>query len=267
MSSSFPCSLREIQELIKQCGNISELWDLKFDVPEFNNSNLGGLQKNRILGIFLWTKEKEKNSITTNEIKKEFEKFFNIEISRSNVSTYLNQLTHEGVLEKEKKGKIVDYKISHDPPMLFNRQPFWVVYNFCIYPSYVCRLSFFANKLTMAKVRNKEEMHVMELICINTIINRLDKCSICKYGNKEKHLKLKLQAEEYFKDKTKLIPNELKVYIEKLAELEIFGGEKIFSILNWPKITGKIMYFASKYKENLKNQEVLDQRMVEMKAT
>ena len=267
MSSFLPCNLKEIREVIKDYPKeIAELWDIRYDVPEFDNSNLGGLQKNRILGLFLWAKENEKEFIVTNDITKDFSKFYNSDISRSNISTYLNQLTKEGVLNKNKKGKHVDYYIAHDPPMAFSQNPFWVVYNFCIYPSYLCRASFFANKLKIARTRSKEEVQIMELILINTIINRFQKCSICKYGDKEKLLALNKRVLDYFQDMTKLLPKELKVYIDKLAELEIFGGEKL-GILNWPKITGKIMYFANKYKEFLKNQEVLNQKIVEMNAT
>ena len=268
MSSSFPCNLKEIKDVMKDYPNvIQEIWDIRFDLPEIDNSNLGGLQKNRILGLFLWAREKEKDLVVTNEIKSDFLKFYRSNISRSNISTYLNQLTKEGVLGKKKKGKSVDYNMAHDPPVQFNQKPFWVVYNFCIYPSYLCRLSFFANKLKMARARNTDDFQIIELIIINTILNRLQKCSICKYGDREKHLKLRNNVQEIFKDKTKLLPTELKVYIEKLAELEVFGGEKVFGILNWPKITGKIMYFANKYKDSLKNQEVLNQKIVEMNAT
>ena len=54
-----------------------KFWDLKHDIPEETNKDLGGLQKNRILGIFLWLKEGEKTLVTTNEIKDNYEKFFN----------------------------------------------------------------------------------------------------------------------------------------------------------------------------------------------
>ncbi|MHA1785741.1 MAG: hypothetical protein ACTSX4_04005, partial [Candidatus Helarchaeota archaeon] len=183
MSSSFPCNLREIEEVLKDYQDINELWNIRFDVPDINKSSIGELQKNRILGLFLWFKEKEKDFVTTADIKKDFEKFYNNKISRSNISTYLNQLTKDGVLQKEKKGKVVEYKFARDPPIIFNEEPFWLIYNFCIFPNYVCRMSFFANKLKLAKTRNKEEIQILELILFSSIVKRLEKCSICKHGD------------------------------------------------------------------------------------
>ena len=121
MSSSFPCNLKEISNVIQDYPKEIAVWDQKFDVPEIDNSNLGGLQKNRILGLFLWSKEKEKELVSTNEIQKDFVKFYNSDISRSNISTYLNQLTKDGVLGKEKKGKTVEYQMVHNPPLEMKR--------------------------------------------------------------------------------------------------------------------------------------------------
>ena len=71
---------------------------------------------------------------------------------------------------------------------------------------------------------------------------------------------MKKEYNEYCKDRAKLLPKELKIYIDKLGEIEIFGGEKV-GIVQWPKITGKIMYFANKYKVDIKNQFDLNKKL------
>jgi len=261
MSSSFPCNFKELREILKEYPKMDKLWNLKHDAPEESNKDLGGLQKNRILGIFLWFREGEKSLITTNEIKDNYEKFFKINgISRSNISTYLNQLCKNGVLKKHKAGKEVEYGIAQEPPVLYDQNPFWLIYNFCILPNYLCRMSYFANKLNIAKSRNTEEIQLMELILINLIKNRINKCCLCRYGDTDKHELINNEFNEFYKDRTKLFPKELKVYLDKLGEIEIFGGEKV-GIVHWPKITGKIMYFANKHKEDIKNQDSLNKKL------
>ena len=260
MEALFYCDLKAIEEYAKEFKDLKDIAMVIFDRPEELKSNLGQLQKNRILGIFLWLKETSSDKVTTNRIETEYKKFFK-QISRSSISNYLNQLVKENVLVKEKKGKQVYYKIAHELPDKIEGDPFWFVKNFCIYPIYICRTSYFARKLRIEK--SEEGAFVYKLINYNLIRNRLKKCSVCPFGiKKEYEVVLKLLDNQYMTLKN-LLPKELINYVENMfGELKIFNGISLFP--SWTIVKERIFEFSNKFKREIKDQLKTFEKEIEM---
>ncbi|MHA1379831.1 MAG: hypothetical protein ACTSRG_15780 [Candidatus Helarchaeota archaeon] len=250
MEALFYCDIKAIEEYTKNFKELKDLCMAIFDKPDLLKSNLGQLQKNRILGIFLWLKDTNIDKVTTNKIEIEYKKLFK-PISRSSVSNYLNQLEKEGVLKKEKLRKNVYYEIAHDIPSEISGDPFWYLRNFCIYPIYICRTSYFARKLRIEK--NREETYIFKLINFNLIKNRIKKCALCPFGIKKEYENILLKLEKQYMTLKNLLPKELVEYIENyLGEIKIFNGISLFP--SWTIVKEKIDEFANKYKKELKAQ-------------
>ena len=250
MEALFYCDFQAIDQYAKEFEGLKDICMKVFDKPEKDKSSLGPLQKNRILGIFLWLKETNVEKTTTQKIENEYKKFFK-PISRSSISNYLNQLIRENVLKKEKVGKTVNYELAHEIPTMLNSDPFWFVKNFCIYPIYTCRLSYFARKLRIEK--NKEVAYIYKLINYNLIKNRTKKCLVCPFGNKEIYTIVLNKLEKQYLTLKNLIPRELIEYIETtLGELRIFNGISLFP--GWTRIKEKIDEFANEFRKELKTQ-------------
>ncbi|MHA1299409.1 MAG: helix-turn-helix domain-containing protein [Candidatus Helarchaeota archaeon] len=250
MEALYYCDLKAIEDYAKEFKGLDKISLVIFDRPESLKSNLGQLQKNRILGIFLWLKNTKKDNVTTNKIETEYKKFFK-PISRSSISNYLNQLVKENVLKKEKVGKEVFYKIAHEIPSIIQGDPFWFVRNFCIYPVYICRTSYFARKLRIEK--NREETYIFKLINYNLIKNRLKKCALCPFGIKKKYDSVLEDLEKQYITLKNLLPRELIEFIEfSLGELKLFNGISLFP--SWTVVKEKIDEFANRFKKELKAQ-------------
>ncbi|MHA1145427.1 MAG: hypothetical protein ACTSRW_11865 [Candidatus Helarchaeota archaeon] len=249
MSIEIYCDLKLLRDVIKE-NNIPTLNSVWWKQPCGSSSRrVGELQKHKILGLFLWLNENGVRSVTTNQIEEQFQKFF-MDISRSTISLYLNQLTKEKVLQKMKKGKEVFYSLAHELPMLPVTNSFWVVRNFCIFPSYLCRTAFFARKLKFG-MKESERNLILQLVLQNLVKNRVDKCMICQFCEDEKVEKENDQLKVDLSGINDLIPREIELYLDKLSELKVFNGESADEI-KWPTITGKIMYFAEKWKKDIK---------------
>ncbi len=250
MEALFYCDLKAIEEYAREFKGLNDVALAFLDRPEALKSNLGQLQKNRILGIFLWLKETNKDKVTTNKIENEYKKFFKT-ISRSSISNYLNQMIKENVLKKEKMGKTVYYQIAHEIPAIIEGDPFWFVKNFCIYPIYICRTSYFSRKLRIEKTR--EEAYIFKLINYNLIKNRIKKCITCPLGMKEEYQKVLNDLEKQYLTLKNLLPKELINYIESsLGELKLFNGISLFP--SWSEVKEKIDEFYNQYKKELKVQ-------------
>lgn len=251
METLLYCDFQAIEEYSKEFKSLKEISMKIFDRPEEDKSSLGYLQKNRILGLFLWLKETNMDKVSTNKIENEYKKFFK-SISRSSISNYLNQMIKENVLKKEKVGKTVNYELAHDPPLVSNSDPYWIVKSFCIFPIFTCRISFFARKLRIERKR-EEIAYVYKLINYNLIKNRTKKCLVCPFGNKNEYKAALDKLEKQYLTLKNLLPKELLEYVESnLGELKIFGGLSIYP--DWEGIKGKIEGYANQYKKELKAQ-------------
>lgn len=248
MSLEIFCDLSIISSVLKE-NNLRYLNNMWWKIPCDISRRVGELQKHKILGLFLYLKENQVLSVTTNQIEEEFQKFFS-EKSRSTISLYLNQLTKEKVLKKKKIGKEVFYSLAHDLPKLPTSSAFWVVRNFCVFPAYLCRLTFFTRKLKYG-TKESERNQILQLTLETIIKNRLWRCSVCQFCQDDKISK---DLDELLKDLIAIsafIPREVDLYINKLSELQIFDGE-VANDIKWPVLTGKIMYFAEKWKKEIK---------------
>ncbi len=250
MEALLYCDFKAIEDYAKEFEGLNDICMQIFDRPETLKSNLGQLQKNRILGIFLWLKNTNKSRVTTQKIEAEYEKFFK-PISRSSISNYLNQLIKENVLKKQKVGKTVFYEIAHEIPTILDSDPFWFVKNFCIYPVYICRTSYFARKLRIEK--NKEVAYVYKLINYNLVRNRIKKCLVCPFGIKKQYKTVLEKLEKQYITLKNLLPKQLVENIEgNFGELKIFNGISLFP--SWLEVKGKIENLAKDNKKELNNQ-------------
>lgn len=216
---------------------------------------LGRVHENHLLGIFLWFYDVKKEDITTERLGEEYEKFFQ-NVSRSTISTYLNQLEKQGVLSKTRKGKEVFYQLAHEPPSSVH--PIYIVRNFCVLPSYLCRASFFARTLRIDREENLR--FLLELVNFSLLKNRIEKCTLCPFAVKEEIEKMLEPIATAYRHKTELLPKELLQYINtQLGELTVFGGTGIMG--RWATIVGTLMNMAQNYKKEIKFQrEVLERR-------
>jgi DNA-binding transcriptional ArsR family regulator len=219
------------------------------------NIMLGRLHENHLLGIFLWSHTVKKEEITTDSLEEDYKKFFQ-PISRSTISTYLNQLERQGILIKRREGKHILYRLGYDPPTEIH--PIYLVRNFCILPSYLCKASFFARTLRIDREENLK--YLLELVNYSLIKNRIEKCVLCPYALKEENKKLFDLVSTTFLHKTELIPKELFNYINNdLGELPMFGGTNITG--RWATILGRLMNYSQTYKKEIKFQsEVFSRR-------
>ncbi|MFX1450250.1 MAG: hypothetical protein ACFFCM_05380 [Promethearchaeota archaeon] len=250
MEALFYCDFKAIEDYAKEFEGLDAICMKIFDRPETIKSNLGQLQKNRILGIFLWLLDTNTDKVTTQKIETEYRKFFK-EISRSSISNYLNQLIKENVLKKEKVGKTVYYEIAHEIPKILDSDPFWFVKNFCIYPVYICRTSYFARKLRIEK--SKEVAYIYKLINYNLIKNRMKKCLVCPFGIKKEYQGVLNKLEKQYMTLKNLLPKHLVEFIEaSLGELKIFNGISLFP--SWLEVKSKIENLAKEHKKELNTQ-------------
>jgi len=216
---------------------------------------LGRIHENHLLGIFLWFSVVKKEDITTERLGEEYEKFFQ-NVSRSTISTYLNQLEKQGILSKKRKGKEVRYQLAYDPPS--GVHPIYIVRNFCILPSYLCKAAFFARTLRIDREENLR--YLLELVNFSLLKNRIEKCLLCPFAVKEETKKMLELVSTSYRYKIELLPNELFQYINtQLGELTVFGGTSIMG--HWATIVGSLMNLSQIHRKEIKFQrEVLERR-------
>ncbi len=249
------CDFQAIREYIEKEPSIAGIWKKIMEISESKNVMLGRVHENHLLGIFLWFYVIKQEEITTERLEEEYTKFYQ-QVSRSTISTYLNQLEKQGILFKRRQGKQVFYKLAYDPPT--NIHPIYLVRNFCVLPSYLCRSSFFARTLRIDREENLR--YLLELVNLCLIKNRLEKCILCPYAIKKENMKAHERISDIFRSKSELLPKELINYMDReLGELFVFGGTSIIG--RWPTISGKLMNYVQTYKKEVKFQrEVLIRR-------
>ncbi|MHA1264722.1 MAG: helix-turn-helix domain-containing protein [Candidatus Helarchaeota archaeon] len=245
------CDFQAIREYVQKEPVLQNIWN---EIREIATKNvmLGRLHENHLLGIFLWYYSIKKVEVRTEELGEEYRKFFQ-RVSRSTISTYLNQLEKQGILSKKRIGKEVYYYLTYDPPQ--NIQPIYLVRTFCLFPSYLCRASFFARTLRIDREENLR--YLLELITFCLIKNRIEKCTLCPFAIKEENFKIYKTISTIYEAKSELLPKEIIKYINNdLGELSILGGIEIVG--RWATIIGKLMSYTQIYKKELKFQrEVL----------
>jgi len=248
------CDFQAIREYIEREPIFRNIWKRIIEISD-KNVMLGRIHENHLLGIFLWFYVVKKEDINTERLEEEYEKFFQ-KVSRSTISTYLNQLEKQGILSKRRQGKQVFYRLTYEPPT--NVHPIYLVRNFCILPSYLCRASFFARTLRIDREENLR--YILELINFSLLKNRIEKCVLCPLAIKEENQETLDHIMNVYRTKAELIPKELFNYVEKnLGELSIFGGIQVIG--RWESILGKLMNYAQIFKKELKFQrEVLSRR-------
>ncbi|NVM55969.1 MAG: helix-turn-helix transcriptional regulator [Candidatus Helarchaeota archaeon] len=242
------CDFQAIREYVENREPLlRNIWNQTMEISD-KNIMLGRLHENHLLGIFLWYYTLKKEDVTTERLEEEYGKFFQ-HVSRSTISTYLNQLEKQGVLTKNRQGKQVFYRLTYEPPS--DMHPIYMVRNFCILPSYLCRLSFFARTLRLNKEENLQ--YLLELVNFSLIKNRIEKCILCPFAIKEENTKILDNIMNDYRAKTELLPKELFTYIDKkLGELTVFRG--ILLAGNWTIISDKLVNYAQIYKRELKFQ-------------
>ena len=130
----FNIDLKRLGQIISDYApELSDMWITRRDDFEDEGIKTGRLHENHILGIILAGDFINDKQITTQDIESYYETYFK-KIARSTVSTYLNQLDKDGVLAKERDGRIVFYYLKEKPP--YNTRPFWIIRNFCTLPAY-----------------------------------------------------------------------------------------------------------------------------------
>ncbi|NVM28229.1 MAG: helix-turn-helix transcriptional regulator [Candidatus Helarchaeota archaeon] len=253
------CDFQAIREYVENREpTLRDIWNKRFEVSE-KNVMKGRLHENHLLGIFLWFYVVKKEEIITEKINEEYEKFFD-KVSRSTISTYLNQLEKQGILTKNRQGKQVFYRLTYEPPK--KTHPIYVVRNFCMLPSYLCRASFFSRTLRIDREVNLQ--FLLELINLSLIKNRIEKCIICPLAIKKDNEKMGTRISSLYRTKTELLPKELFEYINnELGELSLFGGGKIVG--TWATILGKLMNFSQIYKKEIKFQREVFSRKEKLK--
>jgi len=249
------CDFQAIREYLES--SLALLRNVWRKTPEISEKNvmIGRLHENHILGIFLWSSTVKREEITTERLEETYEKFFK-KISRSAVSTYLNQLEKQGILSKRRQGKQVLYRLTYDPPT--NIHPIYIVRNFCLFPSYLCRISFFARTLRIDREENLR--YLLELVNLSLFKNRFEKCLLCPLAIKEDNEEIFNAILNSYRIHSELVPKEVVNYInKKLGELSIFGGINIIG--RWATISGKLMNYANMFKKEIKFQrEILIRR-------
>lgn len=244
---------------------IAYLYQFREDESEELQVKTGRLNENRILGIFLKFYLEGKNKITTTEVEEEYKRYFK-EIGRSTTSTYMNMLTKESTLYKERDGRIVYYIFYRDPPIRI--KPFWFTRVFCIVPAYFDRAYYFSNLYSnpekyIQQYANKEsslDQETLErnfkfitgLIILNIFKNRSSKCVLCQFSKREIYTLLEKIISSAIKHRSDVLSESLlKNLIETYSEIPIFNGTYIKEEVDKEKIVEEIVRGANIYKKDL----------------
>jgi len=267
MAPPFEVDLDKIQEIIDEIApELADSWVVRNDLYEDEGIRTGRLHENHILGILLGCDFIDKEQLTTTNIEKYYEGFFK-KIARSTVSTYLNQLDKEGVLGKERKGRIVYYYIKEQPPYDIN--PFWVVRNFCIIPPYFIRTMylcrFYKAETDISKDLIESRRFIVGLAILTLLRNRFQKCMLCQFASRKDYEILKEKYDTIIKDRKDVLPEMLQSFINELGEIPIFGGIKIPEELTDEEVNKKIDDLTVRYAQDIDFQMSVSRRRQELR--
>ena len=135
--------LKRLGEVIREYApELSDLWITRRDDFEDEGIKTGRLHENHILGIILAGNFISDRQITTMDIESFYENYFK-KIARSTVSTYLNTLDKDGVLAKERDGRIVFYYLKEASRII--SVPFGLFGIFVLCPLILCQLNISAD--------------------------------------------------------------------------------------------------------------------------
>jgi DNA-binding transcriptional ArsR family regulator len=264
---SHECNLDRLDEVIGEFApEVADVWQDRYDVAEDEGTKTGRLHENRILGLKLRFAQIGEEKTTTFDLESEYELFFK-KIARSTVSTYLNQLVKDGVLAKERDGRVVYYLFSVAPPR--EVAPFWFVRNFCTTPAYLARTAAFATlyrNLAQGKRSSnvQSQQFLIGLVILRLLFKRFEKCFLCQFGTKSAYRRVRDLFEQAINDRQDVLPEKLRDYLyNELGELPIFGGIQFKE--NYEDIAKNLDVFADQYRQDIEFQIMVSQRRQELR--
>jgi DNA-binding transcriptional ArsR family regulator len=264
----FEIELEHLSEIVREYApELADLWIIRKDDFEEEGIRTGRLHENHILGIILGQDFLNEKRITTQEIESHYEKYFK-KIARSTVSTYLNQLDKEGVLGKERDGRIVFYYLKEAPPESF--KPFWIVRNFYVLPAFFMRAQylsrFYQMKANIPPDLIESRKFIVGLALLTIFRNRFDKCILCQFASKEGYRELKDVFDTIIKDRKDVLPEALQSFIERdLGELPMFGGLNIPEKVTDGEINTRINDYVERYAQDIDFQMNVSKRRQELR--
>ncbi|GAB4319114.1 MAG: hypothetical protein Kow0069_22520 [Promethearchaeota archaeon] len=263
---SLNCDLSKVESVVREFApEVADSWAAIEDPKE---ERLGRLHENRILGIKLRYLFLERPKTTTSDVEDSYEIFFQ-KIARSTVSTYLNQLDREGVLHKERDGRVVYYLFSHPPPD--GVSPFWFVRNFCTTPAYLARAVFFANLYDQvgrdysangAERANKKFLLGVTVLAL--LYHRVKMCLLCQFGTRTVYRKMKEDLRTALSDRSDVLPKRLSSFlIKELGQIPSFGGLPL--VPNKEAIKDELDELSRRYSQDLEFQLTVSLRRLELR--
>ena|SRR5271157_532454 len=265
---SHECNLERLDQVIGEFApEVADVWQDRYDVAEDEGTKTGRLHENRILGLKLRFAQIGEEKTTTFDLESEYELFFK-KIARSTVSTYLNQLVKDGVLAKERDGRVVYYLFSVAPPR--EVAPFWFVRNFCTTPAYLARTAAFGTLYRniaqgkRASTAAQSQQFLIGLVILRLLFKRFEKCFLCQFGTKSAYRRVRDVFEQAINDRQDVLPENLRDYLyNELGELPIFGGVQLQD--NYEDITKNLEVFAEQYRQDIEFQIMVSQRRQELR--
>ncbi len=203
-----------------------------------------GLVENRLLGlIFLFDK------ISTEEIVESYNKWFG-PLSRSTISYYLNGLVKENILIKEKLGRQVIFSLNNIA-RIGKINPFWFTRNICPTPRYLYRTAYFTRPIIATLKLDKEIEFLLQLIILNLLKNKYEKCSYCPYSDRNSIKKIISEINNKFNNRTIHLKQDLMKSITNYGELMIFGGKNIVYSLSGERIPKELVNLVRNFKKDI----------------
>jgi DNA-binding transcriptional ArsR family regulator len=265
---SHECNLERLGQVIDEIApEVADVWLERYDIAEDEGIKTGRLHENRILGLKLRYTQIGEERTTTSDLEDEYELFFK-KIARSTVSTYLNQLVKDGVLAKERDGRVVYYLFSVAPPRSVD--PFWFVRNFCTTPAYLARAAAFAHlyqeisKGKRGSTSLQAQQFLLGLAILRLLYKRFEKCFLCQFATKSAYRRVRDLFEQALNDRQDVLPEKLRDYLfNQLGDLPIFGGTPFLA--QHEDIQKNIEVFAEQYQKDIEFQIMVSQRRQELR--
>ena len=271
--------LKSIDTVIQEYApEISYLYQYREDETEGQQTKIGYLQENRILGIILKFYLEGKNKIITVEVGKEYKRFFK-PIAHSTISSHLNKFIKNSILFKEKDGKNVKYAFNEEPPKKI--KPFWFTRFFCIVPAYFSRTKYFSNLYNNAekyirqcnhKYSTKDEeilkrnfKFITGLLILYVLKNRSSSCASCQFGKIEIYKQIEEMINVAIKDRSDMLPKDIVNLVLRDSDLPMFNGTNILEKDAKEKIAKEILLNSNVHRKDLEFQIMLSQRRKEVR--